>query len=152
MPVPEVHQLPLFLLLLARHRWREVDGTLQLIATITSAYLSFFVAEHVASGTVAALVDSTIVSLDKVAFLDLLQRGHAAGKSSSRYASANMGYPTEDEIISVISAIQDPRAMAEFFVDSEFENAELKGGTLDDFYEGVTGSPAAQRGARSVRS
>ncbi|KAH8052784.1 cGMP-dependent protein kinase [Aureococcus anophagefferens] len=64
------------------------------------------------AATVAALVDSTIVSLDKVAFLELLQRGHATSKGANKYAGANMGYPTEDEIISVISAIQDPAAAA----------------------------------------
>ncbi|KAH8054424.1 cGMP-dependent protein kinase [Aureococcus anophagefferens] len=88
------------------------------------------------AATVAALVDSTIVSLDKVAFLELLQRGHATSKGANKYAGANMGYPTEDEIISVISAIQDPAAAAranheEVGVQAQIDN-DTNGGMADD--------------------
>ena len=41
----------LFLLLLAVRRFEEVDTTLQVVTTIVSAYMSFFVAEHVCASS-----------------------------------------------------------------------------------------------------
>ena len=59
------------------------------------------------AATVSAKTSATVVSLDKLAFNELLYKGHKATRERS-YAGAAAGYPTEDEIIGVISAIQDP--------------------------------------------
>jgi len=54
----------IFVLLIAGHKFHEMDTTLQLVATFVSAYASFFVAEHTchSSGILATVVDALVLA------------------------------------------------------------------------------------------
>lgn len=54
------------------------------------------------AATVTATKDSDVVSLDRLAFIDLLQRGHSIPNVPD-----NLGYATEAEIISIVNATTD---------------------------------------------
>lgn len=54
------------------------------------------------AATVTATKDSDVVSLDRLAFIELLQRGHSIPNVPD-----NLGYATEAEIISIINATTD---------------------------------------------
>ncbi|KAJ8612872.1 hypothetical protein CTAYLR_002057 [Chrysophaeum taylorii] len=57
------------------------------------------------AATVTTMETSVIVSLDRVLFIDLLQRGHTNPFCFHQYAGeSNMGYATENDIISVVLA------------------------------------------------